>query len=210
MKVVQSSIFRAVVAFIVGVLLVKYREDTMKWITITAGLLFFVSGLISCVVYYLERRKAMSEALVTDKNGKVMVRRMPAFPVVGLGSIILGIILAFMPTDFIIGVTYILATILILGALNQLLNLFRARQYSFIPVVFWLFPLITLGVGILVLCKPMAAATLPLRIIGWCLMFYGVIEAVNALKIHAMKKQFEKAGTVVTPLPEENENAEPQ
>ena len=82
MKVVQSSIFRAVVAFIVGVLLVKYREDTMKWITITAGLLFFVSGLISCAVYYLERRKAMNEALVTDKNGKVMVRRMPAFPVV--------------------------------------------------------------------------------------------------------------------------------
>lgn len=97
-----------------------------------------------------------------------------------------------MPTDFIIGVTYILATILILGALNQLLNLFRARQYSFIPVVFWLFPLITLGVGILVLCKPMAAATLPLRIIGWCLMFYGVIEAVNALKIHAMKSSLRR------------------
>lgn len=37
-----------------------------------------------------------------------------------------------------------------------------------------------------------------------------MIEAVNALKIHAMKKQFEKAGTVVTPLPEENENAEQQ
>ena len=39
-------------------------------------------------------------------------------------------------------------------------------------------------------------------------MFYGVIEAVNALKIHAMKKQFEKTDTVVAPLPEESENAE--
>lgn len=208
MKVVQSSILRAVVAFIVGVLLVKYREDTMKWITITAGLLFFVSGLISCAVYYLERRKAMNEALVTGIDGKVMVRRMPAFPIVGIGSIILGIILAFMPTDFIIGVTYILATILILGALNQLFNLFRARQYSYIPVVFWLFPILTLSVGILVICKPMAAATLPLRIIGWCLMFYGVIEAVNALKIHAMKKAFEKADNVVTPLQEDAEKIE--
>lgn len=208
MKVVQSSIFRAVVAFIVGVLLVKYREDTMKWITITAGLLFFVSGLLSCAVYYLERRKAMNEALVTDANGKMMVRRMPAFPIVGIGSIILGIILAFMPTDFIIGVTYVLATILILGALNQLLNLFRARQYSYIPVLFWLFPLITLVVGILVLCKPMAAATLPLQIIGWCLMFYGAIEVMNALKIHAMKKAFEKADNVVTPVSEEVEKIE--
>ena len=70
MKVVQSSIFRAVVAFIVGVLLVKYREDTMKWITITAGLLFFVSGLISCAVYYLERRKAMSEHMKKVRSEK--------------------------------------------------------------------------------------------------------------------------------------------
>lgn len=201
MKVVQSSIIRAVVAFAVGVLLVKYREDTMKWITITAGILFLISGLISCIAYYVEYRKAKRVPLATGPDGVIRVRRMPVFPIVGIGSIILGIILVVMPTDFIIGVTYTLAAILILGGINQLATLFKARRYSYIPVIFWLFPLLTFAVGMVILCKPMAAATLPLNIIGWCLMFYGVIECVNALKIHSMRKKFDAGGKVVTPLP---------
>lgn len=209
MKIVQSSILRAAVALAVGILLVLYREDMMKWITITAGILFFASGLISCIVYYVERRKAVTTPLMTTPDGKMRVRRMPVFPIVGVGSIILGIILAAMPTDFIIGVAYVLAAMLILGAVNQLVNLFRARQYSYIPVVFWLFPLLTLAVGLIILCKPMAAATLPLQIIGWCLMFYAVVECINAVKIHSMKKTFDAAEEiVVTPLPENEENKE--
>ncbi|MFW5513580.1 MAG: DUF308 domain-containing protein, partial [Prevotella sp.] len=31
MRLLQSSVFRAVVAIIVGALLVKYREDTVTW-----------------------------------------------------------------------------------------------------------------------------------------------------------------------------------
>lgn len=203
MKIVQSSIVRAVAAIAVGILLVIYREDMMRWITITAGILFFISGLISCIVYYLERRKVMDAPSVTGMGGKTIVRNTPVFPVVGAGSIILGIILAVMPTDFIIGVTYILATMLILGAVSQLVNLFRARRYSYIPVVFWLFPLITFAIGMLILCKPMAAATLPLKIIGWCMMFYGVIECVNALKIHSVKKKAAAAEKTAAYLPED-------
>lgn len=193
MKVLQSSIVRSIVALVVGILLVEYREDMMRWITITAGILFFVSGMMSCIAYYVERRRVEKDPLMTDGDGKTSIRRMPVFPVVGVGSMLLGIILAVMPTDFIIGVAYILSGILILGAINQLAALFAARRYSYIPVIYWLFPLITLAVGLLVVCKPMAAATLPLKIIGWCLMFYGVIECVNALKIHTMKKKYDAA-----------------
>lgn len=34
MKVLQSSILRAIGAIVVGALLVKYREQTVTWITI--------------------------------------------------------------------------------------------------------------------------------------------------------------------------------
>lgn len=40
MKVIHSSIFRAVCAIIVGVLLIQYREQTVTWITIAIGVLF--------------------------------------------------------------------------------------------------------------------------------------------------------------------------
>jgi hypothetical protein len=57
MRIIQSSLFRAIVAIAVGVLLVKYREDTMKWLTIVIGLLFFLSGAITLIVYYYERQR---------------------------------------------------------------------------------------------------------------------------------------------------------
>lgn len=50
MKVIHSSIFRAVCAIIVGVLLIQYREQTVTWITIAIGVLFFLSGVISLAI----------------------------------------------------------------------------------------------------------------------------------------------------------------
>lgn len=208
MRIFQSSIFRALVAITVGILLVKYREDTMKWMTIAAGGLFFVSGAISYLAYLYERHrydKAMSEQEKTDyqsegieiydANGNLIQQRKPMFPILGVGCMILGVILAVMPTDLIIGVAYVLASILILGSINQLITLALARRYSSIPLLFWLMPLITLVIGILVIAKPMEAATLPLKVIGWGLMVYGVVECIHAIKIYSMKKRFKEVET---------------
>ncbi|MBQ7422249.1 MAG: DUF308 domain-containing protein [Prevotella sp.] len=190
MKVLQSSVLRALIAVIVGVLLVKYREDTMKWMTITAGVLFFMSGLISCIVYYYEKRRIEKESISTEENDGEKQRRSPMFPFVGVGSMILGGILALMPTDFIIGVTYVLGGMLILGAVSQFVSLALARKFWSIPFVFWLFPLILLAVGVLVIAKPMQTATLPLQIIGWALMFYGIVECINTLMIYSARKKY--------------------
>lgn len=58
MKVIHSSIFRAVCAIIVGVLLIQYREQTVTWITIAIGVLFFLSGVISLASYWAAKRNA--------------------------------------------------------------------------------------------------------------------------------------------------------
>jgi hypothetical protein len=46
MRIVQSFVARALVAVVVGALIVKYREETAHWLTISIGGLFFVSGLV--------------------------------------------------------------------------------------------------------------------------------------------------------------------
>lgn len=190
MKVLQSSLLRAVVAIIVGVLLVKYREDTMRWMTIAAGILFFLSGLISVIVYYYEKREIARSPYTFDQTGNEIRRHSPIFPFIGVGSMLLGIILMVMPTDLIIGVTYVLGAMLILGAASQLFNLFMSRRFWSIPIIYWLFPTILLGIGILVVAKPMETATLPLKIIGWALMVFGVVECVNAFSIFRARKKF--------------------
>ena len=204
MKVLQSSLLRAVVAIIVGVLLVKYREDTMRWMTIAAGILFFLSGLIPVIVYYYEKREIARSPYTFDQTGNEIRRHSPIFPFIGVGSMLLGIILMVMPTDLLIGVTYVLGAMLILGAASQLFNLFMSRRFWSIPIIYWLFPTILLGIGILVVAKPMETATLPLKIIGWALMVFGVVECVNAFSIFRARKKFLLEQEKATAMEQEN------
>jgi len=196
MKVVHSSFFRAICAIIVGALLIQYREQTVTWITIAIGVLFFLSGVISIATYYSAKRNADKVAIVYDANGKQITGLRPNFPIVGLGSLILGLILALMPTTFITSLMFILAAILIMGALTQFINLATARKMGRVGIGFWIFPSVILLVGLLAIIKPSAIASAPLFVIGWAMLIYGVSECINALKIANNKKKWTKAEEV--------------
>ncbi len=191
MKILQSHLFRAICAIIIGALLIKYREDMVQWLTIAIGILFFLSGVISLIVYYAASRQR-SDTIVYDAHGKQISGMKPSFPIVGLGSLILGLVLAFMPHSFISGLMYILAAILILGAINQFFNLASALKFSRIGFFYWLMPSLILLTGIYICIKPMDSASLPLLVIGWGMLVYGVVECINAFKIHTCHKMWEE------------------
>lgn len=205
MRILQSSVFRALCAIVFGYLLVIYRNQMLHWTTIAFGALFFLSGLVSVIAYYAEKRRAanMAERLsaMSEMRGKEMetpsedsIRHslMPGFPIVGIGSMVLGVILAIMPTTFIHGMMYVIAGLLVLGALNMMFNLSMARKFASIGLGFWIMPLLLLVLGILMIAKPDLFAAMPFRILGWALIVYGVIECINAIKIHNCRKQYEK------------------
>ncbi len=188
MKVIQSSVVRALVAIVVGVMLILYRKATLEWMVIITGALFFLSGCLSCLAYYWGRRKAIRAAKVIDEEGRVVGPHTPPLPIAGVGSVLLGLILMMMTGSFIRGVAYVLAAILILGALNQLVTLGGARRYARIPVFYWLLPTVTLVVGAVILLKPVETMASPLLIIGWCMVYYGVAEALNSLKVYQLQR----------------------
>lgn len=190
MKVIHSSIFRAVCAIIVGVLLIQYREQTVTWITIAIGVLFFLSGVISLASYWAAKRNAekMQGQILSDSNGKPIMGMMPKFPLVSVGSLILGLLLALMPQVFIAWLMFILAFILILGALTQFGNLASAAKMGRVGILFWLFPSALLLLGLLAIIKPSAIASAPLFIIGWGMLIYGVVELLNAFKVSNNKR----------------------
>ena len=190
MKVIHSSIFRAVCAIIVGVLLIQYREQTVTWITVAIGVLFFLSGVISLASYWAAKRNAekMQGQILSDSNGKPIMGMMPKFPLVSVGSLILGLLLALMPQVFIAWLMFILAFILILGALTQFVNLASAAKMGRVGILFWLFPSVLLLLGLLTIIKPSAIASAPLHIIGWGMLIYGVVELLNAFKISNNKR----------------------
>jgi len=190
MKVIHSSIFRAVCAIIVGVLLIQYREQTVTWITIAIGVLFFLSGVISLTSYWAAKRNAekMQGQILSDSNGKPIMGMIPKFPLVSVGSLILGLLLALMPQVFIAWLMFILAFILILGALTQFVNLASAAKMGRVGILFWLFPSALLLLGLLAIIKPSAIASAPLFIIGWGMLIYGVVELLNAFKVSNNKR----------------------
>ena len=193
MKILQSSLVRAVMAFVVGALIIKFREETVHWLTIVIGALFFVTGLISVV---LNRRPTSSlpkgGSLESYSESNTDANQTPSpreggggwlASVVGFGSIILGVILALMPTTFITGLQYVLAAMLVLGAVNQFVNLAQASRWCHVGWFYWLLPVVVLLVAIFMIWRPIETAAAPLFIIGWCMLLYGMAELLGGLMV---------------------------
>lgn len=198
MKVLQISAVRAIIVLVTGFLLVKYREDTMTWMTITVGVLFLISGLVACMVYYFEKEKVAKKtvkAALQEGQQEEEDLKSPSFPIAGVGSIVLGIILAVMPNTFTTWMVYILSALLILGAVNQFMNLARSRQYARVPVYMWVFPTISMVVAILLISRPIETDALffTLKVIGWAFMYYGVLEIALIIRMYLVRKAYDKA-----------------
>lgn len=198
MKVLQISAVRAIIVLVTGFLLVKYREDTMTWMTITVGVLFLISGLVACMVYYFEKEKVAkktAKAALQEGQQEEEDLKSPSFPIAGVGSIVLGIILAVMPNTFTTWMVYILSALLILGAVNQFMTLARSRQYARVPVYMWVFPTISMVVAILLISRPIETDALffTLKVIGWAFMYYGVLEFVLIIRMYLVRKAYDKA-----------------
>ena len=195
MKIVQSSFFRAICSIIIGVLLLRYPDNTVTWITLAIGIMFLLSGVFSTLAY-LNARKNSSDYVITDIDGRVISKGKPTFPLVGVGSIILGVMLVTSPSVFVEILMYIMGGILILGALNQFMSLYNARRWGKMSWGFWVAPSLILLAGLYVMFQPMEAASMPMVVIGWCCLLYGASEVVNATKINLKKKGIDKADIV--------------
>lgn len=191
MQIIQSSLARAVSAIIMGVLLIKYREQTVTWLTIVIGILFFLSGVISCAAYFVARRRE-SDVQLFDAEGRQLSGFKVSFPLTGLGSIVLGLILALMPNAFISWLMFILAAILIIGAIGQFVSLATIARTFRVGIYFWIMPSVILLVGLLALIRPSAIASAPLFVIGWCMLLYGVSESVNSIKFYLLRKKMKE------------------
>ena len=201
MKVIHSSLFRAVCAIIVGALLIQYREQTVTWITIAIGVLFFLSGLFSIISYMNAKKNAekMKGQYLYDAQGNHIIGIRPNFPIVGFGSLLLGLVLALMPNVFISWLMLILSAILIMGAITQIANLVSAAKMGRVGIVYWLMPTLLLLLGIYTIFKPSAIASAPLLVIGWAMLVYGVVEAINAFKVSNNRRKWKNMQQIKTP-----------
>ena len=129
MKIVNSYIFRAVCALLIGLLLVSNPERMTGLLVQVIGGLFLISGLVSLINYFIIRY-----------SDKVPVK--PVFPMVGLGSLLFGVFLGFFPGLFITYLMYIFGFLMVVAGVNQLWNMFRLRRFDTFPLVCSVFHII--------------------------------------------------------------------
>lgn len=169
MKVVSSYIFRAICAILVGILLVANPERMTELLVQIIGALFGISGIVSIVNYFI----------ITFSEKAILK---PAFPIIGLGSFLFGVFLAVFPGYFITYLMFVLGGLLILAAVNQFWNIVRLRKTMPFSWVSFVLALIVLGIGVLVVLKPMASASLPFILLGCNSIVYGISEMINAIR----------------------------
>ena len=191
MKILQSSFFRAITAIAVGVLLIKYPDNTMTGIVIAIGVLFLLSGVVSVLVY-LNARKHETDYKIFDAEGRQIGGQKPMLPIVGVGSVILGAVLALMPATFVAFLMYVIGGILILGAVNQYFVIIAARRYMGLSPWYWICPTLILLAGLYIIIKPMAPLSMAMLMLGWLSLFYGIVEAANSMLIFAGRRKWEK------------------
>ena len=176
MKIFHSSIFRALCAIVVGVLILKYPQDGVTWLTMAVGELFLISGIVALIAYWYARQHS-GDYVITDQKGRIISGGQPTFPIVGAGSVLLGLVLVIAPGKFVDGLMYVLGGIMILGGIQQLINLSVVRRLGKVSFAFWICPTLILQTGLYVILRPMETATLSLQILGWCSLLYGVTTA---------------------------------
>jgi uncharacterized membrane protein HdeD (DUF308 family) len=215
MKLLQSSIFRAVSSIVIGFLLLKYPDHSVTWLTMAIGILFLLSGIIALISYWNARRHA-NEYTITDAHGNVINGTQPGFPLVGIGSLLLGLTLVINPTLFVHWLMYILGAMLILGGINQLIILVATRRYGYIGAFFWIAPFLIIIAGIFIFIKPMESAELPMIILGWCMLLYGVTEMINSIMVYSLRRKLKKmqeaaeAGVVAEEIKDEPQQEQSQ
>jgi uncharacterized membrane protein HdeD (DUF308 family) len=173
-KTINYFILRAISATLLGVLLILCPQKAISFVVIAIGILFIVPGLLSLIGYFTSNKA-----------------KRPEMPVLfaGIGSLLFGVVLVAAPSFFVNVLMYILGIILIVGAIEQIVVLIRARKWATVPVAFYLIPLLILAAGFLVLFNPFKTAEIAFILIGVTCLIYGIMEFVYWLKF---KRRYEK------------------
>lgn len=176
MKSLSYAAMSSVCALVIGILLVIWPEAAIIYLVITVGVLFLLPGLMGLFSYAFSRRR----------NAEVQ----RTFPIIALGSTLLGFWLMIMPEFFVNILMYLLGVLLVLGSLSQLINFISVRQVVKVPVFLYLISVLILAAGIVILFNPFTAATVPFIILGVSSIIYALNDLVRLLFYYHKRNKY--------------------
>ena len=160
MGTIQWTLIRSVFAIVLGIVTVKWPDQVLGYIVSIIGIMFIATGIVALLNYFSRRKKVISKSF-------------SYIPVESIGSILLGLCLALMPTVFIGFLMYVLGFLLLLAGIFQILT---------VALFFYLFPVLILITGIIILINPFDSMNTVLIVFGIAAIVYGIIDIINYFK----------------------------
>lgn len=189
---ITMAMFRGIAALLIGILLVFWSQNAVTYLIMAVGCLFLIPGLLSLLAYFRQ----------TSPEGN---RSFGWSQVLGIGSILFGLCLIVSPVFFEKSLMYALGIILSYAGLSEIIQLTVARQWTRVPVGFYVTPVLVMLVGIFILFNPIESANLPFIILGVGCMVYGLSDMVNVIKFRRRNSDVEEV-QVVLDEPKEQES----
>ena len=169
MGTTQWTLIRSVFAIVLGIVTVKWPDQVLGYIVSIIGIMFIATGIVALLNYFSRRKKVISKSF-------------SYIPVESLGSILLGLCLALMPTVFIGFLMYVLGFLLLLAGIFQILTLASIQRNTTVALFFYLFPVLILITGIIILINPFDSMNTVLIVFGIAAIVYGIIDIINYFK----------------------------
>lgn len=199
MKILRFSLIRALIALVVGVLLLKYEGAMLKGFTVGLGLMFLVAGVVAIISWLNLRRQKMTQKSTLEST---------VLPIVGVGSFFLGLVLALMLTDkFDIWSLYIVGSSLIIGCLNQVMNLNAARKYGKVEDWYWIAPMLIIVACIVAMLMGLEPANVPTKILGVGALIFAGVDLIYSLILNNLRRNYEQTQEQVRRTTGVNTNA---
>lgn len=177
----KGGIYRAVLAILLGLVFLLWPVDALRYVVMLIGVVFLAIGIISFII--------------SSKNHEEHQRSFA--PLSGIGSIILGLLLVCLPSTFATVFMFLLGFILAVAAVGQFVTLAAARQFGHVAPVSFLFPILVLIVGIVILFDPFSSAKSVFILFGITAVFYGVTDLFNQYSIRKMRNACEEKEKIV-------------
>ena len=181
---ITMAMLRGIAALLIGILLVFWSQNAVTYLIMAVGCLFLIPGLLSLLAYIRQ----------TSPEGN---RSFGWSQVLGIGSILFGLCLIVSPVFFEKSLMYALGIILSYAGLSEIIQLTVARQWTRVPVGFYVTPVLVMLVGIFILFNPIESANVPFIILGIGCMVYGLSDMVNVIKFRRRNSDVEEVQVVL-------------
>ncbi len=166
MTQIKGTPIIAVIAIIIGIILLIYPETTLSLILYTIGALLIISGIASIMDFYRLKKNSLHPSNTMILNGVI--------------SCLVGIVLVSSPLFLVGFMLTILSIILILMSLGQIINLFSAKRAGApITKIMFTMPLILFGLGLVMLSAPIHSSITITSMFGAGVIIFSSMELVS-------------------------------